>query len=275
MKKSYIKMTYQNGIDWHDTYSRIEQIKWNGKYEVDKSDLLEIVCYYTFKYFPPMKDHEEEVKKAIYEGKAYSYPVCSGAESNTFDEEAYMITIAARTDENTIEMNGWYECVSLGLYFDLYFVEEGKERFWVTEDFLAPFKGCTLAERLYHESFDTAEEAEAYCEELRKKISETAVKAGGKSCYNFETKTEEKEYVDKIMKGSVDFTDDVRGIISSFPSLKIHDIDKIKSNEWYKNQKLAMDLMKKNNVTPFSNPNLFSIDASEQIKLLSKSKIIC
>lgn len=267
---NYVKMAYESGIDYHDTYCKVEQIKWNGKYEVSKTDLPKIACKYIFEYFPPKADHIEKVKKAIYEGTSYCYPVdyADAGEDDDFGEDAYMMCIG-KQEQDVIEVRGSFREINYNLYFHLYSIEDGKERYWVSEDFLAPFKGCPLIERLYHEPFNDARAAEEYCGILKKQISETAVKAGGRPCYKFETEAEKKEYVNNVMQGSIGFTNDVRGMVSSFPSLKIDDFDKIKSSRWYILQKQAMDLMKKKNTTPFSNPCLFNIDTESHIGLLN------
>ena len=176
----YITTSTYGGIDWHDSHTINEQLKINGSYNIEEEMVPEAIADDITKDFPYVEDIREKILQALSEKSCFRFAIKEAetdregnvtykdCETSEFDGQTYLEREAVFDgSKRTLRRDYAFGQVS---YITNYYVEDIPDDqlgYIVTEDFLAPTKGVPLVQRLYHDIFDDQDAAQSYAENLK------------------------------------------------------------------------------------------------------------
>lgn len=176
----YISTSTYGGIDWHDSRTIYEQLKYNDSYNIGEDKVPEAIADDIAKDFPYMKNIRENILQALSEKSCSRFMIRSeekDSAGNTIykdcgiyeaDEKTYYENEAAFDGGKlTLTQDFAYGQVSYTTTYHVEDIPDDQLGYIVTEDFLAPAKGVDLVERLYHDIFDGPEAAQTYANNLQ------------------------------------------------------------------------------------------------------------
>lgn len=156
------------GIDWHDSCTKIVPIKINEQHlYASQSSAIQAVVQDVIALYP---NFEVEIKHAFDTNQMFHSPLPleNGDDCEIFvekDKVFYEREISINPETMSIQVSyyfGQYECITS------YIVKEVVQpKYFVIENFLVPKKGIPSVERLYHQPFDTLEEAKNFLIQLK------------------------------------------------------------------------------------------------------------
>lgn len=176
----YISTSTYGGIDWHDSRTIYEQLKINGSYNIAEDKVPETIADDIARDFPYVENIREKILQALSEKSCLRFAIKDAetdsegnvtykdCETSEFDGHTYLESEAA-FDGSKLTLRRDYAFGQVS-YITTYHVEDIPDDqlgYVVTEDFLAPFKGIPLVQRLYHDIFDDQEAAQSYAENLK------------------------------------------------------------------------------------------------------------
>lgn len=176
----YITASTYGGIDWHDSRTIHEQLKCNNSYNIGKEAVPEVIADDIAKDFPYVENIREKILQALSQKTCFQFAIkaektdsegkitykdCESCEMNgqTYLEQEAVFD----GSELTLSRDYAYGQIS---YITSYYVKDIPDDqlgFIVTEDFLAPFKGVPLVQRLYHDIFADLDAAQDYAKSLK------------------------------------------------------------------------------------------------------------
>lgn len=220
----YITASTYGGIDWHDSRTIHEQLKSNGSYNIEKDKVPEAIADDIAGDFPYVEDIREKVLQALSEKSCFHFMVKSEEKDNmgnvlykdcaVYEDDGqiyYEAGAAFDGEKMTLTQEYAFGQVS---YTTSYYVEDIPDDqlgYIVTEDFLAPYKGIPVVQRMYHDIFDGMDDAQSYAESLR---------------------LHEFQYP------------------ASIAAFLVCNKEKVTHGEWYRLQREAMELMEEKGQTP-------------------------
>lgn len=176
----YITTSTYGGIDWHDSRTIYEQLKSGGSYNIREEMVPEAIADDIAKDFPYVEDIREKILQALSEKSCFRFAIkeeetdsegnvtYKDCETSEFDGQTYLEREAVFDgSKRTFRRDYAFGQVS---YITSYYVEDIPDDqlgYIVTEDFLAPTKGVPLVQRLYHDIFDDQDAAQSYAENLK------------------------------------------------------------------------------------------------------------
>ncbi len=176
----YITTSTYGGIDWHDSRTIYEQLKSGGSYNIREEMVPEAIADDIAKDFPYVEDIREKILQALSEKSCFRFAIkeeetdsegnvtYKDCETSEFDGQTYLEREAVFDgSKRTLSQDYAFGQVS---YITNYYVEDIPDDqlgYIVTEDFLAPTKGVPLVQRLYHDIFDDQDAAQSYAENLK------------------------------------------------------------------------------------------------------------
>lgn len=176
----YITASTYGGIDWHDSRTRNEQLKYNNSYNIGKEAVPEVIADDIAKDFPYVENIRENILQALSQKTCFQFAIKTketDSEGKTTYKDCESCEMNGQTyleqeavfdgNELTLSRDYAYGQVS---YITSYYVEDIPDDqlgFIVTEDFLAPVKGIPLVQRLYHDIFDDQDTAQNYAKNLK------------------------------------------------------------------------------------------------------------
>lgn len=176
----YITASTYGGIDWHDSRTRNEQLKYNNSYNIGKELVPEVIADDIAKDFPYVENIRENILQALSQKTCFQFEIKTketDSEGKTTYKDCESCEMNGQTyleqeavfdgNELTLSRDYAYGQVS---YITSYYVEDIPDNqlgFIVTEDFLAPVKGIPLVQRLYHDIFDNQDTAQNYAKNLK------------------------------------------------------------------------------------------------------------
>lgn len=176
----YITSSTYGGIDWHDSRTIYEQLKSGGSYDIREEMVPEAIADDIAKDFPYVEDIREKILQALSEKSCFRFAIkeeetdsegnvtYKDCETSEFDGQTYLEREAVFDgSKRTFRRDYAFGQVS---YITNYYVEDIPDDqlgYIVTEDFLAPTKGVPLVQRLYHDIFDDQDAAQSYAENLK------------------------------------------------------------------------------------------------------------
>lgn len=220
-KQSFVRQNHYSSTDWHDMASVVDQMQQNGSYEIQDPETY--IATDIYNYIKDMVSSEVTVDtiKEIMNG----------------NDDAFIETVVpTRYEENGItnvrpDRIEIFSKAHSGFGYQPHFdsvdytnvmqyhideIEPEKVAYLVSEHVVNPGKGSDLLERVYHEPFDSLEEAIAYQTEQM------------------------KDYVHEGCAWSQD---------SGF-KISIVDKEAILQDSWYKDNMLALDYIDKLGLNP-------------------------
>ena len=220
----YITASTYGGIDWHDSRTIHEQLKSNGSYNIEKDKVPEAIADDIAGDFPYVEDIREKVLQALSEKSCFHFMVKSEEKDSmgnvlykdcaVYEDDGqiyYEAGAAFDGEKMTLTQEYAFGQVS---YTTSYYVEDIPDDqlgYIVTEDFLAPYKGIPVVQRMYHDIFDGMDDAQSYAESLR---------------------LHEFQYP------------------ASIAAFLVCNKEKVTHGEWYRLQREAMELMEEKGQTP-------------------------
>ncbi|NBI85537.1 hypothetical protein D3Z47_04660 [Lachnospiraceae bacterium] len=219
----YITASTYGGIDWHDSRTIHEQLKSSGSYNIEKDKVPEAIADDIAGDFPYVEDIREKVLQALSENSCFHFMVKSEEKDSTGnvlykdcavyeDDGQIYYEAGAAFDGEKMTLTQEYAFGQIS-YTTSYYVEDIPDDqlgYIVTEDFLAPYKGIPVVQRMYHDIFDGLDDAQSYAESLR--------------LHEFQYPT-------------------------SIVTLLVCNREKVSQDEWYLQQKKAMELMEEKGQT--------------------------
>ena len=176
----YITASTYGGIDWHDSRTIHEQLKSNGSYNIEKDKVPEAIADDIAGDFPYVEDIREKVLQALSEKSCFHFMVKSEEKDNmgnvlykdcaVYEDDGqiyYEAGAAFDGEKMTLTQEYAFGQVS---YTTSYYVEDIPDDqlgYIVTEDFLAPYKDIPVVQRMYHDIFDDQDAAQSYAENLK------------------------------------------------------------------------------------------------------------
>ena len=176
----YITASTYGGIDWHDSRTIYEQLKNNGSYNIRKEVVPEVIADDIARDFPYVKNIRVNILQALSKKSCFQFAIKAeetDSEGKTTYKDCESCEMNGQTyleqeavfdgNELTLSRDYAYGQVS---YITSYYVEDIPDDqlgFTVTEDFVAPFKGVPLVQRLYHDIFDNLDAAQDYAKSLK------------------------------------------------------------------------------------------------------------
>lgn len=176
----YITTSTYGGIDWHDSRTIYEQLKSDGSYNIGEDEVPQAIADDIAKDFPYVENIREKILQALSGKTCFQFAIkeeetdnegnvtYKDCETSEFDGQTYLEREAVFDgSKRTFRRDYAFGQVS---YITTYHVEDIPDDqlgYIVTEDFLAPFKGIPLVQRLYHDIFDDREAAQSYAENLK------------------------------------------------------------------------------------------------------------
>ena len=188
--KYYVKAYVTQGIDYHDTFTTVNQLSNSDTdgYEIEPEQLGDVIMKKVDETFFIPKETRAILQGQvdICAGSNFQIPLTSGkeyplyankkaAEEDVLDfcdmgnERLYSDTISFKCDENmALSFSASYAMGQVSATLDIYIyaIPEGEERYLVIENFLHPAKGFPNTERMYHEPFAELSDAIGYKKEL-------------------------------------------------------------------------------------------------------------
>lgn len=175
-----LKKTY-GGIDYHDSYTRMEQMTFNGGFDISKDDIPAVIANDIAERFPYVNGLKENIMKAIADKSKFNFLLKTGEcdhegnviayrDGDTHEEDGviYNENEAAFDGENMSLLQDYlYGQVSYNTEYYVEDIFDEEVGYIVTEDFPAPAKGVPLVQRLYHDVFLTLDEARAYMKSMK------------------------------------------------------------------------------------------------------------
>lgn len=176
----YITASTYGGIDWHDSRTIHEQLKCNGSYNIGKEVVPEVIADDIAKDFPYVENIRENILQALFKKSCFQFAIKTeetdsegkitykDCESCKMNGQIYLEQEAV-FDGSKLTLNRDYAFGQVS-YITSYYVEDIPDNqlgFIVTEDFLAPFKGIPLVQRMYHDIFDDQDTAQNYAKNLK------------------------------------------------------------------------------------------------------------
>ena len=176
----YITASTYGGIDWHDSRIINEQLQYNGSYNIDEAYVPQAIADDIAKDFPYVESIREKVLQALSEKSCFQFMIRL-EEKDSSGNVAYRDCAAYESYgkvylENEAAFDGNERALTLDYafgqvsYITTYHAEDIPDDqlgYIVTEDFLAPFKGIPVVQRMYHDIFDGLEAAQDYAENFR------------------------------------------------------------------------------------------------------------
>ncbi len=164
----FIKKISYGGIDWHDSYRTITQIKWNKQFEIPASKVTDCIVNDIMQKVPYLDP--VDFYNAVLRNKTYRFPLLILENGKVVFPEEY---------EDIWESYGEIEGYSLKRYYyggqalyltdyEISDIPQEQVCYLVEEHFYAYTKGVPLVERFYHRPFKELKEAEAYQRTLKK-----------------------------------------------------------------------------------------------------------
>ena len=164
----FIKRVFYGGIDWHDSYQTITQIKLGNQFEIPVSKVTDCIINDITREIPYLDPID--LYNASLRNKTYRFPALTLENGKLIFQEEY---------EDIWESYGEIKGYSLKLYYyggqasyqiDYEISDIPLEQicYLVEEHFYAYAKGVPLIERFYHKPFEKLKEAEAYLKTLKK-----------------------------------------------------------------------------------------------------------
>lgn len=176
----YISTSTYGGIDWHDSYTVYRQLKDKDSYCIEEQMVPDMIAGDIACTYPYVENLKEKVLHALSEESCFRFMIkteSTDADGNivyqdceTCDENGqiwYENEATFNGKEQTLMLDYAYGQVS---YITTYHAEDIPNEhlgYIVTEDFLAPSKGVSVVERLYHDIFDDLQEAQSYADTFR------------------------------------------------------------------------------------------------------------
>lgn len=256
MKNKYLSVGLGCGFDWHDYYQTQEFLKGENGYAVSDGEIQDLIVQFICERFPSSPEYMDGVKSAVINKKEYEYPIYYNGSLLDADVCSASITIEK---DGLPSVNAQYNGYCTDASFSVMEIEEGKERYYVSERFLAPYKGCPCVDRMYHLPFKDVNEAEAYKKTLQADIEKYATMAGSCRYLNFSSSAAYEGFNSLLEKA--DMPDNIRRTAASEAILQICG-DSV--NElWYRLQEQAISLMEKTKTSAFD--PMFDLDVEKHI----------
>lgn len=171
---SFVSRETYGGIDWHDSKTLIRQLQKDNQYAMQSSDVKDVIIDDIAKDFPYLE--KTIIANAINNKTKVTFEVLTPKQDDN-GNIIYMVgTIEDGIVENEATIDGEKLTVDLRYcwgqveYNTIYYVEEcdiDDVVYIVSENFLAPRKGNSVIERIYHDVFINRDEAEKYFEKLQ------------------------------------------------------------------------------------------------------------
>lgn len=176
----YISASTYGGIDWHDSRTIYEQLKYNDSYSIHETLIPQVIADDIAKTYFYVKNIKERVQRAVSEKSCFrlafksekrddagniTYQDCEIYEENGkiyYENEATF-----NGSELTLIREYGFGQVSYITEYHAEDIPDDQLGYVVTEDFLAPAKGVPLVQRLYHDIFDDLEAAQNYAQNFR------------------------------------------------------------------------------------------------------------
>lgn len=164
----FIKRISYGGMDWHDSYETITQIKWNKHFEIPASKVTDCILNDIMQEIPYLDPID--FYNAVLRNKTYRFPLLILESGKILFPEEY---------EGIWDSYGEIKGYSLKLHYyggqasymiDYVISDIPQEQicYLVEEHFYAYAKGIPLVERFYHRPFKKLKEAKAYLKTLNK-----------------------------------------------------------------------------------------------------------
>lgn len=154
----YVYKEWYGGVDWHDAQTVEEMLKdAYGNLAVDNKESAEEIIMTDIMTAHPYLDKEKA--KAAYFGsrKDGQYTVNIPQEDGSCDDSQ-----TCQVKKGEICETYMHGQVSFWIYYDIKEIKTENVVFTVEQHFYAPMRGVPIIGRIYHEPFNTLEEAEAY-----------------------------------------------------------------------------------------------------------------
>ena len=176
----YITTSTYGGIDWHDSRTIYEQLKSGGSFNIGEEIVPEAIADDIAKDFPYVEDIREEILQALSEKSCFRFAIkeeetdsegnvtYKDCETSEFDGQTYLEREAVFDgSKRTLRRDYAFGQVSYITTYHIEDIPDDQLGYIVTEDFLAPTKGVPLVQRLYHDIFDDQDAAQSYAENLK------------------------------------------------------------------------------------------------------------
>ena len=176
----YITTSTYGGIDWHDSRTIYEQLKSGGSFNIGEEIVPEAIADDIAKDFPYVEDIREEILQALSEKSFFRFAIkeeetdsdgnvtYKDCETSEFDGQTYLEREAVFDgSKRTLRRDYAFGQVSYITTYHIEDIPDDQLGYIVTEDFLAPTKGVPLVQRLYHDIFDDQDAAQSYAENLK------------------------------------------------------------------------------------------------------------
>ena len=176
----YITTSTYGGIDWHDSRTIYEQLKSGGSYNIGEEMVPEAIADDIAKDFPYVEDIREKILQALSEKSCFRFAIkeeetdsegnvtYKDCETSEFDGQTYLEREAVFDgSKRTLRRDYAFGQVSYITTYHIEDIPDDQLGYIVTEDFLAPTKGVPLVQRLYHDIFDDQDAAQSYAENLK------------------------------------------------------------------------------------------------------------
>ena len=176
----YITSSTYGGIDWHDSRTIYEQLKSGGSYDIREEMVPEAIADDIAKDFPYVEDIREKILQALSEKSCFRFAIkeeetdsegnvtYKDCETSEFDGQTYLEREAVFDgSKRTLRRDYAFGQVSYITTYHIEDIPDDQLGYIVTEDFLAPTKGVPLVQRLYHDIFDDQDAAQSYAENLK------------------------------------------------------------------------------------------------------------
>lgn len=176
----YIIASTYGGIDWGDSHTICQQVKNNGSFNIEESEIPAVIANDVIQYFPQENNLKENIldafsRKAQYrftpgvekkdDAGAVSYKECGTYEEG--GETFYENEVVYDGKKQTLTQSYYYGQISYITTYHVMDIPDDQLGYMVTEDFLVPFKGIPLIERMYHDIFYDLSEAQDYAANLK------------------------------------------------------------------------------------------------------------
>lgn len=176
----YITTSTYGGIDWHDSRTIYEQLKSGGSFNIGEEMVPEAIADDIAKDFPYVEDIREKILQALSEKSCFRFAIKEAetdsegnvtykdCETSEFDGQTYLEREAVFDgSKRTLRRDYAFGQVSYIINYYVEDIPDDQLGYIVTEDFLAPTKGVPLVQRLYHDIFDDQDAAQSYAENLK------------------------------------------------------------------------------------------------------------
>ena len=176
----YITTSTYGGIDWHDSRTIYEQLKIGGSYNIRANDVPQAIADDIAKDFPYVENIREKILQALSGKTCFQFAIkeeetdsdgnvtYKDCETSEFDGQTYLEREAVFDgSKRTFRREYAFGQVSYITSYHVEDIPDDQIGYIVTEDFLAPFKGAPMVQRLYHDIFDDEDAAQCYADDLK------------------------------------------------------------------------------------------------------------